>query len=117
MALISLSPLNPSIHGLVQQGRWEEIGAQVAQGLSPHVLATPMLTVMEEFLRQAGSAVLPVDMDEDAVFFDLLSGLKDVDPHRPTPLALACLAGRPRWVQALLDKGAIPTKKVRVTRP
>lgn len=111
MALISLSPLNPSIHGLVQQGRWEEIGAQVAQGLSPHVLATPMLTVMEEFLRQAGSAVLPVDMDEDAVFFDLLSGLKDVDPHRPTPLALACLAGRPRWVQALLDKGCNPNEK------
>lgn len=83
---------------------------QVNQGLSSSVLATPSMTVFEEFLRQAGSANLPPDIDENEVFSALLAGLGEPSPDRPTPLALACVAGRPEWVMELIEKGGDPNQ-------
>lgn len=103
--------VNPALHEWSQKGQWPEIASRVRDGLSPNVLATPDLTVFEEFLRQVGTATLPPAVNEDAVFSTLMAGLGSTNPARPTPLALVCVVGRPKWVMTLLEKGHDPNER------
>lgn len=103
-------PARPStaVKTLVSEGKWEAIAEMVQGGLSPSVMATESLSVLEAFFSHAAKGLLPNSLNQDELFEILVCAAPRHDPSRLTPLSIACVSGRTHWVEFLLEKGHSP---------